>query len=358
MSLKKRLFHIAQLLLAATLASSAYGMEGNARPQVIIQWDNDLLTGTDDGYTNGARIAYVRELSPDGENFNRLQDFLKTLTGAAGERAFGQWQFPESEIERIQYGVGLTQLMFTPDEPATLTPPRGDRPYAGWLGLEFSLQANAGHSASTATLSVGTTGRHSFAEDNQEWVHRNVSESPIFQGWDSQAPSELTVNLHFDHKQRLRFLDDTRDWPIQMDGFYAWGAALGNFRTDAYLGTLIRAGYNLPANHTTPRVQLGSFTDTLFANGASGEKHLSLYGFMGARGYAVLHDITLDGPVFRDWGESVDSEPWVGELSFGVAARWQSVEVSLSHTLRSQEFDHQRNRSRFGSVMLRAEIAY
>jgi hypothetical protein len=333
-------------------------VECNAPPQIIIQWDNDLLTGTDDGYTNGMRIAYARELSPDGKNFNRLQDFLKTLTGATGESPVGQWQFPEPEIERIQYGIGLTQLMFTPETPATIAPPQGERPYAGWLGLEFSLQANAGHSASTATLSVGTTGRHSYAEDNQQWVHRNVSDSPIFQGWDSQAPSELTVNLHFDHKQRLRFFDDTRDWPLQLDGFYAWGAALGNFRTDAYLGTLIRAGYNLPANHTTPRVQLGSFTDTLFANGVRGAEPLSIYGFVGARGYGVLHDITLDGPIFRDWGESVDSKPWVGELSFGVAARWQAVEVSLSHTLRSQEFDHQRNRSRFGSVMLRAEIAF
>lgn len=358
MSLKMHFLHSAQLLFIAVLACSAHGVERNTHPQLIIQWDNDLLAGTDEGYTNGVRIAYARELSPDGENFNRLQNFLKTLTGAGDESPFGQWQFPEPQIERIQYGFGLTQLMFTPQTPAALAPAKGERPYAGWLGLEFSLQANAGDSASTATLSVGTTGRYSYAQDTQTWVHQHVSESPIFQGWDSQAPAELTINLHLDHKQRIRFLEKTLDWPLQIDGFYEWGAAVGNFRTDAYVGALLRAGHNLPAKYATPRVQLGSFTETLFADGARAAERLSLYGFAGARGYAVLQDITLDGPLFRDWKESVDSEPWVGELSLGVAARWRAVEVSLSHTLRSQEFEQQRNRSRFGSVMLRAEMAF
>ncbi|HKK17680.1 MAG TPA: lipid A deacylase LpxR family protein [Opitutales bacterium] len=361
MSFKKRASrttgHFFVLALAVACPDGA-ATAANEDPQLIVQWDNDLLTGTDDGYTNGVRIAYARSLPADGENFNRMQAFLKALSGAPGGRSLGRWRFPEPKIERIRYGVGLTQLMFTPGQPELPEPERGERPYAGWLGLEFSLQASGGHSSSTATLSIGTTGRHSYAEDNQKWVHRNISDSPIFQGWETQAPSELTLNLHFDHKRRLAFLECSRDWPVQIDGFREWGAALGNFRTDAYLGALLRAGYNLPATHTTPRVQLGSFTNTLFGEYAAGESDFSLYGFVGVRGYAVLHDISLDGPVFRDWEESADSEPWVGELSFGVAARWRQIEVSLAHSLRSREFEHQRNRSRFGSVMLRAEVAY
>jgi hypothetical protein len=346
------------LLLVLGNALPAEGTGNRARPQLIVQWDNDLLIGTDDGYTNGARVAYARELSPSGRSFNRLQNFLKALSGAEREGGIGGWQFPESRIERIEYGFGLTQLMFTPKEPDAPGPRPGERPYAGWLGLEVSLQANAGYSASTATLSIGTTGRHSYAEDSQEWVHRNLSGSPIFQGWATQAPAELTLNLHVDHKQRFPFPESFSDWPVQIAGFYEWGAALGNFRTDAYLGALVRAGYNLPATHTTPRVQLGSFTNTLFAEDPARAGDFSLYGFVGARGYAVFHDITLDGPVFRDWDESVESEPWVAGLSFGLAARWRELEVSLAHTVRSREFDGQRNRSRFGSVMLRASVAY
>lgn len=326
--------------------------------QLIGQWDNDLLTGTDEGYTNGARIALARELSPDSTEHDFLHNALRRMTGAGGGHLFDDLRFPAPGQRRFQYGVGLTQLMFTPDDPDALSPPPGQRPYAGWLGLEFSLQASAGDSASTATLSIGTTGRLSYAADIQEWIHQNVSESPIFKGWDSQAPGELTINLHFDHKQRHPLFDRTRAWPVAVDGFYEWGGALGNFRTDAYLGGVVRAGHNLPASNATPRVQLGSFTETIFDQDRNSLGDFSLYGFAGVRGYAVLHDITLDGPVLRDWDESVDSERWVGELSFGLATRYQQMELSLSHTVRTDEYEHQGNRSRFGSVSIRLQTQF
>ncbi len=347
--MKIRHFQLLLLLTATCTLTSA--KEGAW--QLIGQWDNDMLTGTDDGYTNGARIALTRELSNDSPQHYFLQDTLRQLTGSERDSALDQLRFPDSGAVRFQYGFGLTQLMFTPESSNALTPPPGERPYAGWLGLEFSLQASAGDSASTATLSIGTTGKLSYAQDMQKWVHENVSGSPIFQGWDSQAPGELTINLHIDHKQRLTFLEATRSWPVELDGFYEWGAALGNFRTNAYIGTLLRVGHNLPASYATPRVQLGSFTETIFDDVRTPNDDFSIYGFASARGYAVLHDITLDGPVFRDWDESVDSEPLVGEFSFGLAARWGWAEISLSHTLRCDEFDHQRNRSRYGSVLLR-----
>ncbi|MBT65139.1 MAG: hypothetical protein CML13_18230 [Puniceicoccaceae bacterium] len=341
------------LLVSSLIASALSAAEPHSPWQLIGQWDNDLLTGSDDGYTNGARIAFVRPITAGSEEYYFLQNTLNSLTGSERGNRISNFRFPDEGEVTFQYGVGLTQLMFTPEDSTATTPPRGERPYASWLGLEFSLQAAAGDSASSATLSIGTTGKNSYGEEAQEWVHRNISDSPLFQGWDSQAPGELTINLHLDHKQRLRFLDHTQNWPIQIDGFYEWGGALGNFRSDAYLGALLRIGHNLPENYITPRVQLGSFTATIFDNERPANQDFAIYAYTGARGYAVLHDISLDGPLFRDWDESVDSEPWVGEFSFGIATRYKLVEVSLSHTLRSDEFKHQNNSSRYGSVLLR-----
>lgn len=345
--------HLALPLSALIFCTPWTALATESPWQLIGQWDNDLLTGTDEGYTNGARIAFVRQLPADSEEHYFLENALRRLSGASGRNWMDELRFPASDAVRFQYGFGLTQLMFTPEDPYAPTPPPGQRPYAGWLGLEFSLQASSGDSASTATVTLGTTGDLSYAGDMQKWTHQNISDSPIFLGWETQAPGELTLNLHLDHKQRLRFLDAARDWPVEVEGFYEWGAALGNFRTAAYLGGFLRAGHNLPARHATPRVQLGSFTETIFAAGDEREDKFSLYGFAGLRGYGVLHDISLDGPVFRNWNESVDSEPWVGEIIFGLGARWQEIELSLAHTLRSDEFEGQRNRSRYGSVMLR-----
>lgn len=185
----RRLITLLKLLVAATTAVHA----ADTPWQFIGQWDNDMLTGTDDGYTNGARIAFARELSPDSAQHSFLQNALIGLTGSEQESTLDDFRFRDSGDVRFQYGVGLTQLMFTPEDPEVLSPARGERPYASWLGLEFSLQARAGDSASTATLSIGTTGGLSYADDMHTWVHKNISSSPVFQGWDSQAPVELTI---------------------------------------------------------------------------------------------------------------------------------------------------------------------
>ncbi len=339
--------------VALTCASLTASPETSQPYTLSVQWDNDLFAGTDEGYTNGARIALTRSLPEDSEQHNRLQQLLRRLTGSNAQGPFNALRFPEAEAFRFQYGIGLSQLMFTPRDAEALTPPRGERPYAAWSGLEFSLQVSGDHSASTATLSIGTTGRLSYGQDLQNWIHENVSGSPLFKGWDSQAPGELTLNLHLDHKRRIQQLDATADWPLQVDGFTEWGTALGNFRTDVYLGTHFRVGKNLPNSHLTPRVQLGSFTETLFNHQSELPSAFSLYGFFGVRGYGVLHDITLDGPLARSWSESVNSEPWQGEISFGLAARYDSLELSFSRTLRTDEFSGQDKRSSFGSILLR-----
>ena len=248
--------------------------------------------------------------------------------------------------------------MFTPGNPTALMPSEGERPYAGWLGLEFSLHAKNNNSVSSTTIALGTTGKNSLACESQEWVHNNISGSPIFQGWDSQVPGEFTLNLYFNHKRWLNLLEQTKEWPVEFDGYVEWGASLGNFRTDAYVGSLLRAGYNLPATFSTPQIQIGSYGHELFRPIEPGETPFSVLGFVGVRGSAVLHDITLDGPLFRDFDTGVNSKTFVGELLFGVRLRYDSYILSLSRTIRSDEFSGQSENQEFGSGMLQVTLPF
>lgn len=353
--------HWAAAALSLTLLSLGHGSTDTTRHnwKLISQWDNDLLAGTDRDYTNGARIAVVHELDPDQESHNYLQRALYSISGAGSGRIWGdERRFLGEETLRFSWGTGITQLMYTPDDHTTASAPAGERPYAGWLGVEFSLNVSDRNSVGSVTLTIGSTGSNSFAEEAQEWVHENISDSPIYQGWDSQVPGELTINLHLDRKEKLQFLDRTADWPIEIDGYYEWGAALGNFRTNAYLGTLIRFGYNLTNTYATPRVQLGSYGHALFAPEDADAPPFSINGFAGIRGTAVLHDITLDGPVFRDFDTGVNREPLVGELLIGVATHIGAVDLSISQTYRSNEFENQSDNQRFGSIMLQAGFRF
>lgn len=319
--------------------------------QVLLQLDNDLFADSDRDYTSGVRIGFVQEIpaeSDKGQRINqRLQDGARKLTNRL--RSF---RIPEESELRFARGFGLSQLIFTPDDPQDLQAPEGQRPYAGWLGLEYSLHVKERNLANSLTFTVGTTGDGSFAQETQNWVHRNISNSPLFQGWDSQVPSELTLNLHFDHKQRFRGLLNRNVGSIEFDGYYEFGASLGNYRTDAYIGGLARVGYRLPSNFSTPRVQLGSFGQQLFhADDGVGNKP-SVFLFGGVRAVAVAHDITLDGPLFRDFNGAVESETLVGELLYGFGIKYRNIDLVLSQTLRSDEFIGQSNSQRFGSVMI------
>ena len=78
----------------------------------------------------------------------------------------------------------------------------------------------------------------------------------------------------------------------------------------------------------------------------------------GVRGTAVLHDITLDGPLFSDWDSKVSSKPLVGELLVGIGARYHAFELSYSKTYRTDEFNGQRENQEFGSVMLQCSLCF
>ncbi|MGC6505276.1 MAG: lipid A deacylase LpxR family protein [Coraliomargaritaceae bacterium] len=327
--------------------------------QTIVQWDNDLLmTGTDQDYTNGARIAFQREFPSEKLPRGTLKDPLRRITGTEKNTSAAEIRFGRGKPLRYAWGVGLTQIMYTPTNPNAGKSPAGERPYAGWLGVEFSLQAMNDQARTGITLSLGTTGDASLAEDTQDWVHENISNSPLFQGWNSQLEEEFTVNLHFDHKRRLHLLEHGMPGQWETDGYGEWGIAGGNFRTNSYLGGLIRFGYNLPPTYSIPRVQLGSYGAAFFREEARERKAFSLLGFTGLRGSLVIHDITLDGSVFPHSPSATESKILVGEWLYGLQLRWNAFDLSLSNTLRTTEFKGQDKHHSFGSVMLRWRHCY
>jgi len=298
--MKKPIKILALLAFIAVWTVSSAGKE-ERDSYVIFQLDNDLFTGSDNDYTNGARLAFMQPVP--AKSLNRVQQLLKELTGVKQNSFFSMLSsLAESEEIRYDYGIGLAQMMFTPPDPQALAAGPGQRPYAGWLGAEVSLHAKDENALSSVVFSLGVTGKYAKAQPTQNWVHRNISNSPIFQGWDSQIPTEVTLNLFFDRKRRFRTIaETTQDWLLQVDGYFEWGAMLGNGLTGIHAGTLLRIGYNLPLQYMTPRLQFGNYPHELFASKAIRSENVSVYGFGGARINGVLHNITLDGPVFSDF---------------------------------------------------------
>ncbi len=143
------------------------------------------------------------------------------------------------------------------------------------------------------------------------------------------------------------------DAAFQVDALADWSVALGNFRTGLDAGVFIRAGHNLPADFSDPRLSETSYSHQYFTGGDELESRFSAYVLFGGRGRVVVHDASLDGPMFRHFDTGVEKEWLVGEVFAGFGLRWNQVELSYVHTFQTNNFEQQNGGQQFGSVALR-----
>lgn len=321
--------------------------------------DNDLFSGEDRDYTNGGRASWISEDRP-ALGFLPARGVLEKLSGAdEGSSLIRRISgFERGDIEEgnvvLNYGLSLTQLMFTPEDFASPVQPPGQRRYAGWLGLGFSLHAKNSSVLNSAEVIFGTVGPRSQAEEMQDFIH-DVRGIPEFQGWDDQVPNELTLDLSFVQKRRARFLERP-ERNFSVDGFTEWGLRLGSFRTLARAGGFFRVGFHLPADFSDPRISATAYSHQFFEDGRSSHSDWSLYGIVGADAGAVFFDATLDGPLFRNFETGNSRETWVGETYLGFGVRWKLLEFSYVHTFRTEDYEEQSGGSDFGSIALRMHL--
>lgn len=307
---------------------------------ITLYFDNDAFGGTDEDYTAGGRLSYISQSlrAEDLGGFYRSLDWLL-------RRADGQDNTPWL----YQYGVSLSQLMFTPEDIHVSALLPDQRPYAGWLGLGFSLHAKTDQRLHSIELSVGVVGPSSLAENTQDLVHDLLNERKA-QGWDNQLNDELTVNLHYRRTRQL-FEWSVLDDGLEMDGLYQWGFELGNAWINANAATWVRAGWNLPSSFSDPKLSATSYTQELFTERRELLSPWSFYFTVGAEGRVVGRDIFLDGNTFED-SHSVDKKHFVADLTAAATLRYKQLRFTYAHTYRTEEFEEQDGGQVFGSFSI------
>ena len=143
---------------------------------------------------------------------------------------------------------------------------------------------------------------------------------------------------------------------LELDGFLETGYSLGNFLTEGHVGCLLRLGWNLPVEFSDARLTPTAHTQKLYTDESDGGIKWSFYVIGGARVTGVVHDITLDGPLFRDFDTGVKREPWVGEVYAGFGVRCVGWEFNYVHTYRSKQFRSQKDNQSFGSIAIRKQF--
>jgi hypothetical protein len=323
-----------------------------------VHFENDLFAKTDGQYTNGIKLTAVSpDLTSKFENRSELPRFAQKVMN----KVLPFVPFIDEPQAARTFAFSLGQNMYTPDdiEPTALI--RDDRPYAGWLYGALTFQTRTRRRQDTFDLQLGIVGPASFGEQTQDFVHRlRGIDRP--QGWAHQIRNEPGIVLAYERASRTRDLFGGGRG-IEADLVTRYGVTLGNVATYLGAGVQLRLGTSLPDEYGYAPIRPGNVTQigdlpisgtpNLTASGsiARARKQLSLHAFIGVDARAVARDIFLDGNTYRD-SHSVEREPLIADVFFGLSLRYRDFSVVLARVVRSREFQGQDKKHQFGSISL------
>jgi hypothetical protein len=291
-------------------------------------FENDIFAGTDRGYTNGVRAAWLSPEKNMPDWINETASYLPLLSEEGNKRI----------------GVAIGQSMFAPSDLSRRDLIIGDRPYAGWLYGSVGVVSDTGKTVDNVLLTVGVVGPLSHAEQTQKFVHR-VIDSPRPNGWNNQLKNEPGINL--DYERKWRAIAQASPFGIGIDIVPKIGASIGNINTSAAVGSTLRIGYDLPADYGPPRIRPSLPGSVFFIP----TKKVSGYLFTTVEGRAVARNIFLDGNTFAE-SPSVDKEILIGSLQLGAALTYGDARLSYTHIFMTKEFKTQKSPDRFGALTL------
>ncbi len=309
------------------------------RGTFTLQFENDLFYGADRHYTNGLRGSWV---SPPHRD---------TVNPVPWVRGLLEW-LSLKRNNRTRLGLALAQEMYTPADRRRTDLILDDRPYAGWLYGAMSLHTVSGINAfgfaemlDSIELNMGIVGPHAYGQQAQDLVH-DIRVIDRFDGWRNQLKDEPGLLLMYERKWRGK---PRSTWPanLEFDMVPHMGASIGNVLSHVNLGGAFRYGYHLPWDFGPPSLIKGMRT----LDARRRREGWSWYGFAGAEGRYVAHNIFLDGNTWRR-SHSVDREPLVADLSLGLAFERGPFKIAYTGVLRTREFAGQPDNTRFGSISL------
>lgn len=300
---------------------------------ISLQLENDSFDGASDAdYTQGMRLAYTSDTSP------------QWVTSLLPE------SYQDREI-RTQYFLG--QAIFTPYEVFETELLEYDRPYAGWLYLGAALHSvNLIPESRLATaerfeISAGIVGPSSGAEQAQQSLHRVIHTYEV-NGWDNQLRDEPTLMLSYARK--WAYIQPVGNSTLNFELSGTLGGNLGNVNTALASGLGVRFGRNLYSS-----VGVSALSPATAAPASEVSSSDGWYLFSDLQLRYVNRDIFLDGNTFKD-SHSVEKEPTVGELRFGLVIATGRLRWSLYHARRSQEFVDQYADVQFSGIGLSASF--
>lgn len=314
--------------------------ERNPCNTLTLDWENDLLFGTDGEYSNGVRLTWSTTYRPD-QNDQGLSKWepgwLNKIPG--GNHGAGR---------AVSLAIG--QAIYTPANIKKSEPDSTDRPYAGYSYLAAALHYRNPAVKTTWEVQAGVVGPQAYAEQAQNFFHDWAGTNRA-QGWDYQLNNEPTLELIGERQWLLLRQEAAQGFGFDLIPHF--GGQFGSVAILANLGGEMRWGWRLPNRFGVCTIRGGCENDSgrNDENPPPGMALRSWYLFAGGDGRWVLRNIFLDGNNFTD-SPSVERMPLVGEVLAGVTVQYWITQLTCAAVYRTKEFETQGRSKSFGSFSL------
>jgi lipid A 3-O-deacylase len=256
------------LLAAAAIALASPGRCAAEDNYASLALQNDFLLGNDGGgYSSGIFASALRVASAGEGGVTPLWLFAPV----------GNWLgLPKPTLASALLG----QVIVTPADITRTTPDPNDAPYVGALLFRATQVYARSDVADMVSLDLGVIGPASGAAQTQRFVHRLTGSKPP-QGWHTQAPNRLLLNLEAYRGWRLPF-GGAATASAPADVVLLGGGSVGTLQSSVGASVLLRYGTGLQRSLPT----------TLRLNGTTGDPFVvggGWFVFGGLSGDRLLH---------------------------------------------------------------------
>jgi len=298
------------------------------------EYENDVFFRTDRNYTDGVRYSYkyvglrqYRKPPDASEGFLPGFNLDPVSTEACAD---------DKLCYHKSYTFYLGHSMYTPSDIKLKADQLSadERPYAAWVYIGFyrELFASDGRYWRYG-LDLGCIGPCAGGEQLQTFIHRNITNSPIPQGWSAQIHSEPGVVFRYEYVPGtwlpLSYLDLT---PHVQFG-------VGNIQIYAGAGVTLRLG-KFRSNYLTQWHSNHPLEALAAAEGVESDAgwqfwkrkdDFDIYWFVRLHGDAVAYNaLQQGGMINRSSPHKGQARPLIVEGESGVAFHHSDFSVSFS----------------------------
>lgn len=323
---------LSQLLLFLIIVPSLSGLgsAADSRGSFQLNWENDLLVGTDHSFTNGMKLTWVTPLNLVRTKGNRGN-------GASADLRQG-----------VLFSIG--QNIYTPQNIRSTALIVDDRPYAGMLFGELGIIRRTAHRMDLLSILAGVVGPLSQAEHFQKFIH-TVTDSLYPMGWDHQLSNEFVFQLFWEQERKLGLTSERSGAGLELLPQY--GLGVGNLYLYVHGGIQLRLGWNLPDDFGYPPFRPGG--DSFGSDGRIwSDSAASTFGFFifgGIDSQYVVRNMFLDGNLWTE-SHSVEKNVFVWNAVAGAGISFKGFQLRAAYAYWTKKFILEESNHLYGTIQL------